>query len=64
MDNLAYLDEEEGALLPARKTMLTIVLPTVEVAAVAGVNLALSLNAATIGATATSIAMQTLSVNL
>jgi hypothetical protein len=64
VDNLAYLDEEEGMLLPPRKTTLTIVLPTIEVATVVGANLALAINAGTIAATATATAMQTLTAKL
>lgn len=64
MDNLAYLDEEEGMLLPPRKTTLTIVLPTIEVATIVGANFALAINAGTIAASATAIAMQTLTANL
>jgi hypothetical protein len=64
VDYLALLDAEEADLLPARRTMLTIVLPTIEVANVVGVNLALALNAGTIAATASATAMQTLTANL
>jgi hypothetical protein len=64
VDNLAYLDEEEGMLLPPRKTTLTIVLPTIEVANIIGANFALAINAGTISASATAIAMQTLTANL
>lgn len=63
-NNLAYLDEEEGMLLPPRKTTLTIVLPTIEVATVVGANLALAINAATISAMATATATQILTANL
>lgn len=63
MDN-AYLDEEEASLLPARRTMLTIVLPVVEVANVVGTNFAIAINAATISASATAIATQTLTAHL
>jgi hypothetical protein len=64
VDNLAYLDEEEGQLLPARQTMLTIVLPTIEVANVIGANFAIAINAGTIAAMATATATQTLTASL
>jgi hypothetical protein len=60
--DLAYLDEEEATLLPRRETMLTIVFPTINVNAVAAVNLAGALNAATIGSFAGAFAGQIVTV--
>jgi hypothetical protein len=64
VDNLTYLDEEEGQLLPPRKTTLTLVLPTIEIATVAAANIAVAVNAATIAATAEAVATQTIGVTL
>lgn len=64
MDNLALLDQEEASLLPARKTMLTIVLPTIEIANVVGANLALAVNDGTFGATTIATAIQGLTASL
>lgn len=63
MLDLAYLDEEEASLLPRRETMLTIVLPTIEVGVAVGANLALALNAASIATTAEALAVQTISLH-
>jgi hypothetical protein len=62
MKDLAYLDDEEASLLPARQTMLTIVLPVVDVATVTATNVGLALNAGTIASLAEAAAVQTISI--
>jgi hypothetical protein len=62
--DLSYLDEEEASLLPRRDTMLTIVLPVVNVGTAVAVNLAGALNAASVGTTAIAYASQTVGISL
>jgi hypothetical protein len=65
VDELAYLDldAEEASLLPRRETLLTIVLPTINVAAVAALNLGFAVNAYSIGAVATAIVSQAVTIS-
>jgi hypothetical protein len=63
MLDLAYLDDEEASLLPRRDTMLTIVLPVIEVGVAVAANNALALNAATIASFASATAGQAISLN-
>jgi hypothetical protein len=63
MDALAYLDEEEVMLLPRRETMLTLVLPSVDVVAVGAVNLALAVNAVSIATVAQATALQMINIH-
>jgi hypothetical protein len=58
VDSLKLLDEEEATLLPRRETMLTIVLPVIDVNAVVAVNGALAFNVATISSYASAVAGQ------
>jgi hypothetical protein len=64
VDDLAYLDEEEASLLPKRQTMLTIVLPTIEVGAVAAINLGFAVNANSMATLAEAMASQAVTLNL
>lgn len=62
MDSLTILDGEEASLLPRRETLLTIVLPVIDVGVAVAANNALAVNAATISAIASATAGQTITV--
>jgi hypothetical protein len=62
--DLSYLDEEEASLLPRRETMLTIVLPVIEVGNAVAVNLAGALNAASIASVASATSLQSIGITL
>jgi hypothetical protein len=58
MDSLKLLDEEEADLLPRRETMLTIVMPVIDVNLAIAANNAFAINAATIASFASATAGQ------
>jgi hypothetical protein len=62
VDSLKLLDEEEASLLPRRETMLTIVLPVIDVGVAVAANNAFAINAATIASFASATASQVIHI--